>query len=121
MEAVLSGITLALLSALGAFAFKFPHAYMRLYPYLLWGASIVFILVVTWQVAIEYVWISIKPFLDSGVIESARLAKNRLSAPYVFAGLTYGGFVVFLWAIRRLPQFISDSEHAHSHDRPTGR
>jgi hypothetical protein len=118
MEAVLSGITLALLSALGAFAFKFPHAYARLYPYFLWGASTAFVLVVTWQAAVEYVWIGLKPFLAAGVTESARIAKNRLSAPYVLAGLSYGGLVAFLWVIRRLPQFISDSENVHPQDRP---
>jgi hypothetical protein len=118
MEAVISGIALALLSALGAFAFKFPRAYARLYPYLLWAASIVVVLVVTWQTAVEYVWISLTPLIDAGVIESAKVAKNRLSAPYVAAGLTYGGLIVFLWAIRRLPRFISDSEDVHSRDEP---
>jgi hypothetical protein len=121
MEAVLSGITLALLSALGAFAFKFPRAYARLYLYLLWGASIVLLLVATWQAAVEYVWISLEPFLAATVIESARGAKNRLLAPYVVAALTYAGFMLFLWAIRRLPQFISDSEFTRPPNRPTRR
>jgi hypothetical protein len=114
MEAVLSGIALALLSALGAFAFKFPRAYARLYPYLLWGASIAVVLVVTWQTAIEYVWINLTPLIDAGVIESARATKDRVSAPYVAAGLTYGGLMAFLWVIRRLPRFISDSEDVRS-------
>ena len=121
MQAVLSGIALALLSALGAFAFRYPRAYARLYPYLLWGALIAVVLVVTWQAAVEYAWLSLSQYIDAGVIEAARVAKNRLAAPYVGVGLGYFWLVAFLWAIRRLPQFISDSEDERSRDDSTRR
>lgn len=121
MEAVLSGIALALLSALGAFAFRFPRAYARMYPYLLWGASIAVVLVATWQAAVEYAWLSLSQYLDASVIATARVAKNRLAAPYVGVGLGYIGLNAFLWAIRRLPQFISESEDARSRDQSTRR
>lgn len=114
MQAVLSGIALALLSALGAFAFRYPRAYARLYPYFLWGASIAVLLVVTWQAAIEYAWLSLSQYVDADVLLTARVAKNRLAAPYVGVGLAYVGFLSFLWAIRRLPLFISETEAARS-------
>lgn len=116
MQAVLSGIALALLSALGAFAFRYPRAYARLYPYLLWGAAIAVVLVVTWQAAVEYAWLNLSQYIDAGVIVAARVAKSRLAAPYVGVGLGYIGFITFLWAIRRLPLFISESEDARSRD-----
>jgi hypothetical protein len=119
MQAVLSGIALALLSALGAFAFRFPRAYARLYPYLLWGAAIAVVLVLIWQAAVEYTWLSLSQFVDAGAIDAARVAKNQLAAPYVGVGLGYIGLIAFLWAIRRLPQFISESEDARSRDQPT--
>ena len=112
MQAVLSGIALALLSALGAFAFKFPRAYAKLYPYLLWGASIAVVLVLIWQAAVEYTWISLSQYVEAGVLEAARIAKERLTAPYVAVGLSYLGLIVYLWVIRRLPRFISESEDA---------
>jgi hypothetical protein len=119
MEAVLSGVTLALLSALGAFAFKFPRAYARLYPYLLWGATIAVVLVMTWQAALEYTWLCLSQFIEGGMISIARAAKNRLAAPYVGVGLAYIGLIVFLWTIRRLPSFISESEDTRSRDQST--
>jgi hypothetical protein len=116
MQAVLSGIALALLSTLGAFAFRYPRAYARLYPYLLWGASIAVVLVVTWQAAVEYAWLVLSQFIDAVMVETAIAAKNRLAAPYVGVGMAYIGFLAFLWAIRRLPLFISESEDARSRD-----
>jgi len=112
MEAVLSGMALALLSALGAFAFRFPQAYARLYPYLLWGATIAVVLVVTWQAAVEYTWLNLSQYIDADMIEAARAAKIDLGAPYVGVGLGYIALLAFLWTIRRLPQFISESEQA---------
>lgn len=47
------------------------------------------------------------------------VAKNRLAAPYVGVGLGYIALMAFLWAIRRLPQFISESEDARSRDDST--
>ena len=119
MQAVLSGIALALLSALGAFAFRYQRAYARLYPYFLWGASISVLLVVTWQAAIEYAWLSLSQYVDVGLIENARVAKNRLTAPYVGVGLSYVALMAFLWAIRHLPQFINESEEARSRNDST--
>jgi hypothetical protein len=116
MQAVFSGIALALLSTLGAFAFKYPRAYARLYPYLVWGASIAVMLVATWQAAIEYAWLMFSQYVDAVVVETAIAAKNRLAAPYIGVGLGYVGFLAFLWAIRRLPLFISESEDARSRD-----
>jgi hypothetical protein len=121
MQAVLSGIALALLSALGAFAFRFPHAYARLYPYLVWGGSIALVVVLTWQAAVEYEWLSLSQYIDTDVIEAARDAKIGLGAPYVGIGLGYVALMVFLWAIRRLPQFISESEQSRSRDGSTRR
>ena len=119
MQAVLSGVALALLSALGAFAFKYPRAYARLYPHIVLGASVMFLLIITWQAAVEYTWLSLSQYIDAAVIEAARLAKNRLTAPYVAVGLSYVAFVAFLWASRRLPQFINESEEARPRDPST--
>jgi protein-S-isoprenylcysteine O-methyltransferase Ste14 len=121
MQAVLSGIVLALLSALGAFAFRFPLAYARLYPYLVWGASMAVVLVLTWQAALEYAWLTLSQYVDVGVIEAARAAKISLGAPYVGVGLGYVALMAFLWAIRRLPQFISESEETRSRNNYTRR
>ena len=119
MQAMLSGVALALLSALGAFAFKYPRAFGRLYPYLVLGASIVFVLVITWQAAVEYAWMSFSQYIDVAGIEAARIAKNRFSLPVVAVGLSYIAFVAFLWACQRLPRFISESEEARSRDTST--
>ena len=46
------------------------------------------------------------------MLEAARIAKERLTAPYVAVGLSYLGLIMYLWVIRRLPRFISESEDA---------
>jgi len=117
MQAILSGIVLALLSGLAAFAFKYPRAYARLYPYVAWGTSIALLLVVTWQAAVESAWLNLSQFINADLIDTARVAKNRLRAPYVGVGLGYVAFMAFLWALRRLPQFISESEEPRSRDQ----
>ncbi len=117
----MSGIVLALLSALGAFAFRYQRAYARLYPYFLWGASLSVLLVLTWQAAVEYAWLGLSQYLDVRFIVTARAAKDRLTAPYFGVGLSYVSFMIFLWAIRRLPQFISESEAARSRNDSAGK
>jgi hypothetical protein len=74
------------------------------------------VLVVTWQAAVEYAWLSLSQYVDAVMFETAIAAKDRLAAPYIGVGLAYVGFLAFLWAIRRLPLFISESEDARSRD-----
>ena len=119
MQAVLSGVALALVSALGAFAFRYPRAYARLYPYLVSGASIVFLLVMAWQAAVEFSWMSLSQYIDVGELEAARVAMNWFSLPFVAVGLSYIALIAFLWACRRLPQFISESEETRLRDQST--
>lgn len=121
MQAVISGIALALLSVLGTFAFRYQRAYARLYPYFLWGASISVLLVVTWQAAVEYAWMGLSQYVEVRLFEAARAAKDRLTAPYIGVGLSYVSFMTFLWAIRRLPHFISESEAARSRNDSAGK
>lgn len=106
MDAVISGGVLASLTGLTALAFKHPRAFARLYPFLNAAATVVFLGLTVWQVAVEVTWTGVRPFLNQATLDAARLAKTDLVLPYFWICFAYGTLLAYFWVNLKLPAFI---------------
>ncbi len=106
MDAIISGAVLASLSGLTALAFKHPRAFAKLYLFLNVAATVLFLGLSIWQVAVQVTWTGIRPFLDQGQMDAAYLAKTHLVLPYLWICAAYGALLAFLWVNLKLPVFI---------------
>jgi len=110
MQAFLSGLVLAGVSGVTFLAFRHARAYARLFPYLLLIASVIFLVLSTWQVAVRITWTSARVFVDPEIMPAANLAVAALQVPYFWVCMAYIGALVFLWINAKLPPFINASE-----------
>lgn len=110
MQAFLSGLVLAGVSGLTFLAFRHARAYARLYPYLLLIASVIFLVVSTWQVAVRITWTTARVFMKPEAMPAANVAFAALQVPYFWVSMAYIGALVFLWINIKLPPFINASE-----------
>ena len=106
METFIIGLLLAGVSATSVVAFKHPRGYARLFPYLVGVATVLFVAITLWQIAVQITWEGVDEFVDPVHDEDAKREKDRLSLPYHWVVLWYVGVVVFFWVNLRLPAFL---------------
>lgn len=110
MQAFLSGLVLAGVSGLTFLAFRHARAYARLYPYMLAIASVIFLVLSTWQLAVRVTWTTARVFMNPETMPAADLAVATLQVPYFWVCMAYIGALAFLWVNITLPSFINASE-----------
>lgn len=110
MQAFLSGLLLAFVSGVTVLAFKHQHGFARLFPYAIAGVTVVFVVLLVWDLAIEMTWVKLVEYIRLDSIDAATLARNRLRLPYTWVGPGYIAIVIFLWINLKLPPFLRDSE-----------
>ena len=111
VQTVLSGLVITAISGLTVLAFRYPRAFLRLYPYLNLGITVLFLMLTVWQVAIHTTWTAVAPFLEPGHRQTAGLAVADLQIPYLWVCASYVGVLIFLWINAKLPAFIKATEN----------
>ena len=110
IQSLIVGLLLAAVSATSLVAFRHPHGYARLFPFLIFGASVLFLGVAVWHVAIEAMWADLSAFLETSLRQQATAAKDDLSLPFARIAVSYLAVIVFLWVNLRLPPFLSRTD-----------
>lgn len=113
MQFFIIGLLLAGVSATSVVAFKHPHGYARLFPYLLGVVTALFVGITLWHVAVEMTWRYLLPYFDPELLSKAESAKDALNLPYLWIVMWYFGIVVFFWANLRLPSFLQVADDNH--------
>jgi len=113
MQALIVGLLLAGVSATSVVAFKHPHGYARLFPYLFGIVTVLFVGITLWHVAVEMTWRSLDPYLDHKLLAEAEAARAALDLPYSWIAIWYFGIVAFFWVNLRLPPFLQVAEENH--------
>ena len=120
MQSFIVGLMLAGVSAISFVAFKHPHGYARLFPYLVGGVTAVFLGITVWHVAIEVLWGDLSLFVDETRLREASEAKAHFSVPFAWSAIAYIGISAFLWVNLKLPPFLENTDE-HSSSRDKGR
>lgn len=110
MQSFIVGLLLAGVSAISFVAFKHPHGYARLFPFLVGGVTAVFLGIAVWHVAIEAFWSDLSLFVDQARLREAREVKAHFSLPFAWSAIAYVGVSVFLWVNLRLPPFLERTD-----------
>ena len=110
VQSLIVGLLLAAVSATSLVAFRHPHGYARLFPFLVLGASVLFVGVVIWHVAVETMWAELSAFFDAQLRQQATAAKDELSPPFVWIAISYLAVIAFLWINLKLPPFLSRAD-----------
>lgn len=113
MQTLIIGLLLAGVSATSVVAFKHPHGYARLFPYLLGIVTALFIAITIWHVSVEMTWRNLDPFLKRETLLDAELAKDQLRLPYLWVVSWYFGIAAFFWINLRLPPFLQVADENH--------
>lgn len=113
MQALIVGLLLAGVSATSVVAFKHPHGYARLFPYLFGIVTALFVGITLWHVAVEMTWRTLDPYLNYELLIKAVAAKEALDLPYQWVVVWYFGIVVFFWVNLRLPPFLQVADENH--------
>lgn len=113
MQALIVGLLLAGVSATSVVAFKHPHGYARLFPYLFGIVTALFVGITLWHVAVEMTWRTLDPYLNYELLIKAEAAKEALDLPYQWVVVWYFGIVVFFWVNLRLPPFLQVADENH--------
>ncbi len=116
MQTFIFGLLLAAVSATTVVAFKHPKGFARLFPYLLSVASVLFVGITLWHLAVEITWSNLHQFLATDSMSNAESVKTQLSLPYIWIAFWYVGVVAFLWVNLKLPPFLQVSDE----DNPAG-
>lgn len=109
MEALLTGLALAGLSGLTVLAFQNTHGFARLFPYLLVAASVVFIGLAIWYVAVVYTWSLVGEFVKKEDLETAETVVAGIRTPSAWIGVGNLAFVVYLLLMLWLPTFLKEA------------
>ncbi len=110
MQTFLYGLLMACISGVTVLAFKHPKGFTRLFPYLLGGATTLFVAVTVWHIAIELTWTNLLSYIVPQKVREAKDTIGQLRFPYVWVALSYLGVVAFLWIILKLPPFLQVTE-----------
>ena len=110
MQAFLSGLLLVCVSGVTVLAFKHQLGFARLFPYAIAGVTVIFVVLMVWDLAVEITWASLVEFIGHESMDPAQTVRSRLRLPYAWIGSGYIAAVVFLWINLKLPPFLRDSE-----------
>ena len=119
MQSFIFALLLAGVSGVTVVAFRHPKGYARLFPYLLFIASLFFAGVTIWQGAVEFSWHRMEPFIAEDSRAGAESAKPGLSVAYGWVVLWYVATASFLWVNLKLPPFLQLTDEPGA--RPGGR
>ena len=114
MQSFIVGLMLAGVSAISFVAFKHPHGYARLFPFLIGGVTAVFLGITVWHIAIEALWGDLSLFVDESRLREAHEAKAQFSLPFAWSAIAYIGVTVFLWVNLKLPPFLENTDEGNS-------
>ncbi len=119
MQTFIFGLLLASVSGVTVVAFRHPHGFARLFPYLLAVITVIFVGFNVWHVAIELAWSELLDYIVEGAIGESMASKNKLRYSYMWIVFWYIGAVAFLWVILKLPPFlqIADKEGAPTDEK----
>lgn len=114
MQTFFFGLLLASVSGVTVVAFRHPHGFARLFPYLLAVISALFIGFNVWHIAIEVTWSGLLDYIAEAAIPEAIATKNKLQYSIIWIAFWYIGVIAFLWVLLKLPPFlqITDMEDA---------
>ena len=110
MQALLTGVVLAMLSGLTALAFKHPQAYSKLFPYLTSLVSVAFYTLTVWHAGVQITWMILKTYVAAVQHDAARAAIAAVQLPYVGVCIVYSVALLYLWVNLFLPGFIRAAE-----------
>ncbi len=106
MQTFIYGLLLACVSGVTVVAFKHPHGYSRLFPYLVAVSTMLFIGLTVWHFAIEVTWANLLKYMLKETLSEAEDVKQQLRPSYAWVAFWYVGVVVFFWANLKLPTFL---------------
>ena len=106
MQSFIFALLLAAVSGVTVVAFRHPKGYARLFPYLIIGATLIFVAITIWHGAVEFTWHRMVPFVAEESIDAAEIQKPGLSVAYGWTVLLYMATAGFLWVNLRLPPFL---------------
>lgn len=106
MQSLIVGLVLAGVSATTLVAFKHPHGYAKLFPYLVGAATTVFVCVSMWHVAIAMTWSGLEQFVVLEKLGDAENVVEGLRIPYLWIGFSFVALLIFLWVNLKLPPFL---------------
>ena len=106
MQSLIVGLVLAGVSATTLVAFKHPHGYAKLFPYLVGAAITIFVCVSMWHVAIAMAWSGLEQFVVLEKLKDAKSVVEGLQIPYLWIGFAFVALLVFLWVNLKLPPFL---------------
>ena len=106
MQSFIFALLLAGVSGVTVLAFKHPNGYAKLFPYMLAGASFLFVGMTIWHTAVELTWHRLNEFVSEDVFTTAEGRKSTLSVAYGWVVFWYLAASVFLWVNRKLPPFL---------------
>ena len=109
MEALITGLILAGMSGLTVLAFQNPAGFARLFPFMLAGATAIFVGIVIWHAAVVTSWMVLEEFIPKGSADGARAALDAAQLPYLWLALAYPLFAGYLWLLLRLPSFLKET------------
>jgi len=110
MQALLTGVVLAMLSGLTALAFKHPQAYSKLFPYLTSVVSVAFYTLTVWHAGVQITWMILKTYVAAVQHDAARAAIAAVQLPYVVVCIVYAAALLYLWINLFLPRFVRAAE-----------
>ncbi len=106
MQTFIVGLLLAGVSGVTIVAFRYPHGFVKLFPYLLVFVTVLFLGFSVWHVAIEYAWSKLLEYMVQDTSHEAVSTKAQLRAPYIWVVFSYIGVVAFLFINLKLPPFL---------------
>ena len=116
MQSLIVGLLLAGVSGISFIAFKHPHGYARLFPYLILAVTALFVGVTIWHIAVETTWDRIVPHLTDEIHPVAKTGKREVELPYELLSVIYLSVIAYLWVNRKLPPFLQHTDGEGSDD-----
>ena len=114
MQTFIVGLLLAGVSGVTIVAFRYPHGFVKLFPYLLASVTVLFLGFGVWHVAIEYAWSNLIEYMAQDTSREAVNMKAQLRVPYIWVVFCYIGVVAFLFANLKLPPFLGVADDSAS-------